>query len=297
MGSEPQFANLTDVNLREAWRHEAQDFTPWLAQNLHRLSDVIGIELEAEGTEVAVDQFSADIVAQNPADGSRVLIENQLAESDHTHLGQILTYLAGVDAQVVIWVASGFSDAHRSAIRWLNDHSVDPFAFFAVRLRVVQIANSPLAPILEVLEQPSAWDRTLRARVANSESELTRFRRRFWAFYAQKYPEDGVPLEYAVSNFWTPLGPDVVLSTYVSASRVGAFLRGKRGESSDAAEERIKPWLEQLDAELGAVGTWTKHDTGDSRDQDNWPEMADWIHNAITSYRCILESPPNAAGR
>ena len=112
------FAELKDVGLRTVWRDEAQDFTPWLAENLGRLSRAIGIPLEHEGSEVQVGQFSADIVARNPVDRSRVLIENQLEGSDHKHLGQILTYLAGVQAQTVVWVARDFEEAHRSAIRW-----------------------------------------------------------------------------------------------------------------------------------------------------------------------------------
>ena len=122
----PEFGTLETVDLREAWPHEAHNFTPWLADNLDRLSDAIGIPLEPEGTEVQVEQFSADIFARNPQDDSFVLIENQLEASDHTHLGQILTYLAGLEARTVIWVARDFQEAHLSAIRWLNENTTDP---------------------------------------------------------------------------------------------------------------------------------------------------------------------------
>ena len=83
-----EFGEIRDVPLREVWGHEAQQFTPWLAANMERLSEAIGVPMEPEGTEVAVEQFSADIVARNSANGSRVLIENQLESSDHRHLGQ-----------------------------------------------------------------------------------------------------------------------------------------------------------------------------------------------------------------
>ena len=84
-----EFGELTDVDLREAWPNEASDFTPWLADNLERLSEVIGLPLELEDTEVSVEGFSADILARIPADGSLVVVENQLEGTDHTHLGQI----------------------------------------------------------------------------------------------------------------------------------------------------------------------------------------------------------------
>ena len=111
-----EFGELKNVSLRDVWGHEANDFTPWLAENMERLSKAIGVPM-LEGTEVEVEQFSADIVARNPSDDSRVLIENQLEGSDHTHLGQILTYLAGVQARTVVWIARNFHDSHRSAIR------------------------------------------------------------------------------------------------------------------------------------------------------------------------------------
>ena len=141
-----EFGRLEPVDLRTAWKHEALNFTPWLAENLDRLSHAVGIEMNLEDTEVQIGRFSADILARNAQDESLVLIENQLEWSDHTHLGQILTYLAGLQAQSVTWVASGFEEAHLSAIRWLNEHTAEPFAFFAVRVGVVRTGASPWRP-------------------------------------------------------------------------------------------------------------------------------------------------------
>ena len=116
-------AKLETVDTRLAWAHEANDFTPWLAENLEHLSEAVGLRLELEGTEVSIETFSADILARNLYDDSRVLIENQLAPSDHSHLGQILTYLAGLEAKTVIWIASDFKEPHLSAMKWLNSNS------------------------------------------------------------------------------------------------------------------------------------------------------------------------------
>ncbi len=104
----PELGVLTDVDVRLAWAHEAHSFTPWLAQHLDALAVVIGIPLELEGREVSVETFYADILARNPQDGSLVLIENQLEATDHGHLGQIMTYLAGLEAETVVWVATSF---------------------------------------------------------------------------------------------------------------------------------------------------------------------------------------------
>lgn len=111
------FARLSDTSLRQAWRDEARDFTPWLFDNIEYLSDILDLELQTTDSEAEVEGFSADIVATDTRTGDRVLIENQLENSDHKHLGQILTYLAGLEAKTVIWVAREFHEAHRSAIR------------------------------------------------------------------------------------------------------------------------------------------------------------------------------------
>ena len=155
------FATLDEVDPRAAWSHEARAFTPWLAANLGRLGDALGLTLEGGVEEVRVGRYAADILARTAPDGSAVLIENQLESSDHTHLGQILTYLTGLKAQIVVWVAPDFREEHLSALRWLNESTVEPFSFFAVRLRVVRIGESPFAPLFDVVERPNNWDRRL----------------------------------------------------------------------------------------------------------------------------------------
>src|SRR5688500_2479785 len=112
MNSETVFGKLADVPLRSAWSHEAHRFTPWLAENLSRLAGAMGIPLELTGSEIRCGSFSADILARTPGDDSVVLIENQLEGSDHTHLGQIMTYLAGLETHTMVWVAPVFRDEH-----------------------------------------------------------------------------------------------------------------------------------------------------------------------------------------
>ncbi len=198
---------LERADVREAWRNEAHNFTPWLSKNLDRLSAELGIDdLELEGTEVNVGPYRADIFARIPQDGSGVLIENQLERANLQHLGQLLAYLAGLEAKIVIWVATGFDEAHLSAIRWLNDHTADPFAFFAVRVSVVRIGDSPLAPVFDVIERPNEWDRTVgEITRSGSLSRVGQFRRDFWAHLAKVMPDAPGPRSgYAASyvHYW-----------------------------------------------------------------------------------------------
>lgn len=291
-----RFATLDNVPLTEAWSHEAHDFTPWLAENLDRLSDALNIQLVLEGKEVAVENFSADILARNVQDDSLVLIENQFQQSDHGHLGQIMTYLAGLAAHTVVWIAPRFREPHLSAIRWLNEHTEEPFAFFAVELKVVRIGTSPMVPIFDVVERPNDWERNLqtRAREQRSTSSLSEFRRSFWTHYTQRHPSEGAP--DAASNRWRTLsGVGLILSLYVTTDRVGLFIRGLRGVPAEATEARLAPHADALSAELDAgfnQGSnnffFVKRLMIDNNDQGNWDRAADWLKTEADRYASAL---------
>ena len=297
---ELELGTLESDDLRKAWKHEAQNFTPWLAENLDRLSAALGIRLEHEDSEVQIGPYRADIVARDPRDDSRVLIENQLEDANLQHLGQVIAYLAGLKATAVVWIARDFDEAHRSAIRWLNEHTTDPFAFFAVRVRVVRIGNSPLAPIFEVLERPNAWDRSVQDTAKRGElSEIGQFRREFWTHVATRHPGE-VRLDYAGSNVYHKAeGTDLRISQYVYTDGVGVFLTTTSLTDPDRLS-RIQPYLKPLRKALkeGAF----KEDTYfldddtcsaawdiDPQDRANWDRMADWLHNARIIYERILQ--------
>jgi hypothetical protein len=289
-----EFGELQDIDLREAWPHEANDFTLWLAKNLQRLSQVIGIDLELEDTEVPVEGFSADILSRIPTDGSMVVIENQLENANHTHLGQVLTYLAGLEAQTVIWIAREFQGPHLSAIRWLNSHTVDPFAFFAVKVRAVRIgdAPSPVAPLFEVLERPNEWDRRVRVMAEtgdkNRSSELGRNHHDFWQFYTNRHPGDfQLRPGYRGSNVFLPVVPGLVISQYLANWGVGIYLR-ERDRSDAQQTEEMEKYVEALQNELGIDSNHNVLNIDDRWNRNNWPRMANWLHEQLVEYRRII---------
>ncbi|MFN3474713.1 MAG: hypothetical protein ACK4ZW_11795 [Blastomonas sp.] len=295
----PDFAHLVDVSPREAWAHEAHSFTPWLADNLPRLSDAIGIPLELTGREVGVGRYSADILATNPQDGSMVLIENQLEWSDHTHMGQILTYLAGLEAQVVIWLAPQFREEHLSALRWLNQHTDERFSFFAVRLRVVRIADSPYAPLFDVLEKPNSWERSLQktARAASEPTADGLRRSAFWEQYALLDPL--VVQDHNIAKGaarWRLLGDTgVVISRWMSKKQVGLFYRGGRGADYGEMGNRLRTFQAQLEAATGApMGEdrylFSKLGPAVSDDPTTWPAAIAWLIAETERYTAAIES-------
>lgn len=286
-------AELVDVAPRDAWPQEAISFTPWLAQNLGQLGKVLGIALELEQAEAPVGPFAADILARDGRDGAAVLIENQLEGSDHKHLGQIMTYLTGLDAKTIVWVAPEFRPEHRSAIQWLNQNTTDPFKFFAVQVRVVRISDSPLAPLFQVLEAPNGWDRQLKkiADEVQAARPETATRRAFWARYQQMYPdtaEDG-PGGGGTSRWRMVSGLDLVVSQWRSANTVGVFVRGGRGVDGPAIIGRLMPHAKELADQLqaplgGSTYPFLKETTSSLADESQWDSAIKWLHAETERY-------------
>ena len=154
---------LIKVPLREFWEGEASDFTPWLAdeENISLLGETIGVELEVEAQERNVGPFRADILCKDTVTDDWVLIENQLERTDHTHLGQLLTYAAGLEAVTVVWIAERFTDEHRAALDWLNEITAEELSFFGLEIELWRIGDSPMAPKFNVVSHPNDWTKTV----------------------------------------------------------------------------------------------------------------------------------------
>ena len=139
--SASEFGRLERLSVRLGFDDESKDFTPWLADNLDRLSEQLGLALELREREHQVGKYSLDLLAEDVL-GRVVVIENQLEHSDHTHLGQLLTYCAGTDARVVIWVAPSFTAEHLAALEWLNQNTNSDVGFYAVEVELLRIGDS-----------------------------------------------------------------------------------------------------------------------------------------------------------
>lgn len=300
---------LERVEVRKAWSHEANDFTPWLAENLDQLSTELGIELDLEGQEVDVGSYRADLVARIPQTDDRVLIENQLEWADLQHLGQILAYLAGLEAKVVVWIAKDFRDEHLSAIRWLNEHTVDPFAFFAVQVGVVQIGDSQLAPVFDILERPNEWNRQVQEVSRSGElSGRGDFQREFWAHCLSRWQnKPKLRQNYALPHLWHKKvnGSDLRVVQYVSNKSVGNYIRGKSQDEDKARlEARIKPYRRSLEEALRGANLVEGKNSEfrtvlkvDTQDRGNWDRMASWLEEQRLKYEAILRTSPETSER
>ena len=179
-----KMTRITD--LRSVWPHEANDFTKWLAEeeNLSLLGDAIGIELELEERESSVGSFSVDILAKESGTNRRVIIENQLEDTNHDHLGKLITYASGKGAEVIVWIVKRARDEHRQAIEWLNQHTDGNIGFFLLEIELWQIGSSEKAPRFNVVEKPNDWTKTMKTIEGLSETELLKLD--FWTGFNEE---------------------------------------------------------------------------------------------------------------
>ena len=204
---------------------------------LGALSEAVGMELEWETTEKAVGPFSADILCKNAFNDEWVLIENQLEKTDHTHLGQIITYAAGLQASTVIWIAREFREEHRAALDWLNEHTSKHLRFFGVTIELWRIGDSVPAPRLHVVARPNDWSKSVEAAKEYSPRQL--FCRKYWTAFNEV-------LEVSPG----PLRPP--------APAKGSWINFSIGKTSVYLAAVINPSSRWIRAEVYLAGTFAK---------------------------------------
>jgi hypothetical protein len=299
---------LVRVDLREVWLKEDEDFTPWLAReaNVALLGDAIGLDLEVEAQEKDVGPFRADILCKDTATGNWVLIENQLERTDHGHLGQLLTYAAGLQAVTIVWIAQRFTEEHRAALDWLNEITDDRFNFFGLEIELWQIGTSPVAPKFNVVCKPNDWSKTVAAGAAQVEKEsLTdakRLQPQFWTDFRSYVEEHGQRIKptkphpqhwmtFALGRSGFNLSGvaslyDSVAESYDSHElRAEVIIDGPNSKPQFAALEAKKS---DIEAQLGEPLTW--HNPTGKRmcrlfvrkgviltDQTKWPKYHAWL--------------------
>jgi hypothetical protein len=178
-----KLGRLEKLDLRTYWKKEATDFTPWLAkeENIQLLGETIGIELEVQSQEESVGPFSADILCKDTLNDHFVLIENQLEKTDHTHLGQLMTYAAGLDAVTIIWIAQKFTEEHRAALDWLNKITDDSFTFFGIEIELYKIGESLPAPMFNIVSKPNDWTKQVKRSTSTQPTTETKLlQEKYW---------------------------------------------------------------------------------------------------------------------
>lgn len=304
---------LTRVELRDIWTSEATAFTPWLAreENLAVLAETLGIDLELEAQEKEVGPFRADILCKDIGSNAWVLIENQLERTDHSHLGQLLTYASGLEAVTIVWIAARFTEEHRSTLDWLNKITDESFRFFGLEVELWRIGDSPAAPKFNIVSKPNDWSRSV-AQAARTidDSELSETRliqRDYWAALHSALDAEGGPISgrrkpqpqswmaYSIGRSGFNLG--AVMLRQSKQVRAELYISGDRAKAFFGLLEAQKDAVER---ELGYVLEWEKLPEGrdsrvsiyldgaDPEDREEWTRQHDWLAQRLNDMHRVF---------
>jgi hypothetical protein len=307
----PKLGKMQRVAVREAWPNEASSFTPWLAsaEGLELLREALDMDLEVEATEQSVGPFKADILAKrtDTTDDHWVLIENQLEKTDHRHLGQLLTYAAGLDAATIVWVAERFEEEHRAALDWLNEITGDRFEFFGLEIELWQIAESPPAPMFNIVAQPNDWSRNVQQGAQMQVSDLKRQQQRFWEGLRLRLLDRKSPVrpQKAHPQHWASYtlgragtGLNACINSQKKTVWIEFAFYGPPG----------KVWFDELfakkdliEAQFGEPLDWQRMDArkqsrvalhranSDFDDENDWPNQYDWLIAKLELFHRVFQ--------
>lgn len=212
-----KLGRLEEVDVRKLWSHEQYDFFNWLAkeENIELLNEVLGLTLVDIEKEVYVGSYRCDLVASDETTAQRIIIENQLEQSNHDHLGKIVTYASGLDAKVIVWSVKEAREEHRSAIEWLNNNTNKDVNFFLIEIHAYKIGDSLYAPKLEIVEKPNDFIKTGKIQASSGEMNKSQLERlAFWTRFNEVIIERGRPFNVrkASTDHWY----DVAIGTSVA---------------------------------------------------------------------------------
>ena len=308
-------SRLSRVELRDIWASEATDFTPWLARrdNLALLGEALGLDLELEAQERPVGPFRADILCKDVGSNAWVLIENQLERTDHTHLGQLLTYASGLEAVTIVWIAARFTEEHRSTLDWLNKITDENFNFFGLEVELWRISDSPVAPKFNIICKPNDWSRSVaQAARAIDENELSDLRSKqlsYWgalheALETARGPVAGNRRPRPQSWMTYPVGRShfhlsAVMIRQKRQIRAELYIAGKDANAFFEMLQRDKALIEQ---QIGYVLEWedlpSRRDCRissnlnevDPEDEADWPRQHAWLVGRLNDLHRVFSN-------
>lgn len=269
------FRELEAQDVREYWKHEAHNFTPWLAEQIHaedasHIEDVLGLDLDVIEIEKSVGKYNVDILAEVVDDGRQVIIENQLSNSDHDHLGKCIAYASGVDADIIVWLSPQFNDEHKDAFNWLNKNSREGVDLFAIRLEVWKIADSPPAVRLNPVEDPSEW----KEKAKRSEGEISETKKRqeeYWTQFRDLISERDTPLRTRKPKpqHWynNPIGRSGFKLQYTANTVEDNLYCQLIIKDDPEVYQRLEQQKETIENEVGAKLLWSPPE--ESRENSN----------------------------
>ena len=266
-----KLATIEKVDLRDIWPNEASNFTPWLAENLSALGEALGLDLELQAQEAQVGAFSLDLLARDTGTNRPVIIENQLEATDHDHLGKLLTYASGYDANVIVWITREFKEEHRQALDWLNQRTGEDTVFFGVAVELWKIDESRPAVNFNLVTTPNEWQKQAvsSARATGNVSERMERYRAFFQGLIDTLREEhrftnarkGQPQSWYY--FSSGHGGSFVYSASFARgnkARVEVYIDSGEKYWNEQRFHRLMDIKEEIESELGGTLEWERLD-------------------------------------
>jgi hypothetical protein len=304
-----QIGKIEKVPLREIWKREDHGFTRWLAENIDHLNRVIGFDITVISIEESVGPYKVDLYCED-AQGNKVIIENQLEKTDHSHLGQILTYIVNLEGTTAIWIASTPNEEHARVIEWLNTTTPDNISFYLIQLEAIKIAGQDIvAPLFTVIEGPSREKKEIGAEQKEFSKRHT-LTKQFWTQLLEqmskktKLANNVTPSTYSWIRLWRGM-TGVHLTMVISREYARVEIYITRGDKED--NKRIFDLFyqskEQIEKEFGDSLVWERLDEKvasrikyqldgvDAFNETDWPTMTEFlIENTITLHKVFAEN-------
>lgn len=294
------------VDLREVWHHEEYDFSKWLAEdkNIELLSSEIGIEFDNVQTEAPSGRYSVDILAEEEGTGRKIIIENQLEITNHDHLGKIITYASGYDAEIIIWLVRDFREEHKQAIDWLNEHTDSKINLFLIRVELWRIDDSPVAPKFNIISKPNDWAKALKENKKEGElSDVKMMQLDFWNKF-KTYAEDHktkLKLRKAQPQHWYDISygsssSHISLTINTQTNQLGCEIYVPNSKES---YEYLKLNKEEIERESGSKLEWMDLPDkkasrikivceGDIEKEGKWAEYFAWMKDRAELFQKVF---------
>jgi hypothetical protein len=314
MAKTADLGRLEPLDPRSVWPHEAHGFTPWLLDNADALAEALGLDIELSESEHPIGGFALDLLGRDLTNDCVLIVENQLSTTDHSHLGQLITYAAGTEARTIVWLAVSFREEHRQALDYLNALGGETARFFGVEIGVVRIGDSKPAPLFKLRVQPNDWHAQLAAAADTTSKQAGKaplyqsFWTRFLDRIRQEHPDWTNPNRKPQPENWFDM-PSQFKSRaryFVSFPRGGKlrselYIDSRDQDANTALFDRLVAMKSEIETAYGGPLSWeplpdrqscriADYTDGDVSNQDQFDSYIGWFFTTGSRLRAALDN-------
>tara|TARA_B100001750_G_C15390989_1_gene537432 strand:+ start:121 stop:1065 length:945 start_codon:yes stop_codon:yes gene_type:complete len=295
---------LKKVKIKDIWKTEDRDFTPWLVENINLLNEDVGLNIQDPKKENRLVNFIVDIVAED--EEGKVIIENQFHNSNHDHLGKLLTYLSNVEGtKKAIWIVEEAKSEHKNAIEWLNQNTTS-CSFYLIKIQVFKIENSPPGAKFDLIAGPNESSKAM-GKIKQEDTERHKLRLKFWSLFLEKCKKQTKMYSNISPNKYSWLGTGTgmrgigynvaVLKAHAQAEVYIDRGKDDNGELNKKIFFELKKSKDKIEKDFGSELVWEelqdsrasrickRTQAGGYRDEETWEK----VHSDLIEYATKMQ--------